>query len=713
MILKSFLLGNLLSLCMKIINSVSAASLGVAKNVVRLYYGFLTTFSIGPSYLFLLRARVIKERTEKEIYYAPLHLALGRPHTITVLVLPYLLFHFFWNNHKNFYDYGSTTRHSMRNLSIQCVFLNDLIFQLFNHFILPSSTLSRLVNIYMFRCNNKMFFITSSFVGWLIGHILFMKWVGLIPSPIVTKKIKEETSETEEKGESEGETDVEIETISEMKRTKQEEGSIEEDPSSSLYSEENSKFEILKLKEDKDLLWFEKPLVTLLLDYKRWNRPVRYIKNDQFEDAIRDEIDGKERISFTYPPSFSIYLEMIKGKILLSTTEKPSSEEFLNMIEAFSEEGWIWINKFHNILPTNYQELHHQRIIKESIGIKEIRKEVPQWSYKLITSLDQQDGTILEETAKGHHEIRSRKANHVVIFKYTERKNSTMNTNDEVEEVHVCPTLCTKADFRRDIFKGSMRAHRRKTGIWEPFQTNIHSPLFFLDKIYKKEEAKEKDKKRKKKGEENDRLAVGKSWDTVLFGFFSKKKRIKELGKVNPILLVGLRKVYEWSENKKISLKENQVVHESSSQIRSMSWTNNSLTEKKKKQKIWLIGQIRSAKNFWRIFQRRSDRLIRKRHSFLNFLIEKIYMDTLLYLINIPRINTQFSLDLKKRRDWALSNISNKNLHHFCTPIDLLSQAYPIIKLSKTAIFIIFFSPIQLLFNRNLSQLLNRKHFSL
>nr|VDD26833.1 unnamed protein product [Brassica rapa] len=37
------------------------------------------------------------------IYYAPLHLALGRPHTITVLALPYLLFHFFWNNHKHFF----------------------------------------------------------------------------------------------------------------------------------------------------------------------------------------------------------------------------------------------------------------------------------------------------------------------------------------------------------------------------------------------------------------------------------------------------------------------------------------------------------------------------------------------------------------------------------------------------------------------------------
>ncbi|KAJ4699653.1 hypothetical protein OWV82_026433 [Melia azedarach] len=299
MIFQSFILGNLVSLCMKIINSVV---------VVGLYYGFLTTFSIGPSYLLLLQARVMEEGeegTEKKvsattgfiagqlmmfisIYYAPLHLALGRPHTITVLALLYLLFHFFWNNHNHFVDYGSTTRNSMRNLSIQCVFLNNLIFQLFNYFILPSSMLARLVNIYMFRCNNKMLFVTSSFVGWLIGHILFMKWVGLVlvwiqqknsirsnrsnvlirfnkyfvlvselrnsiarsfsillfitciyylgrmPSPIFTKKLKE-TSETEE------ETDVEIETTFERRGTKQEqeeEVSTEEDPSPSLFSEE-------------------------------------------------------------------------------------------------------------------------------------------------------------------------------------------------------------------------------------------------------------------------------------------------------------------------------------------------------------------------------------------------------------------------------------------------------------------------------------------
>nr|BDY08848.1 Ycf1 protein [Lysimachia alfredii] len=462
MILKSFLLGNLVSLCLKIINSVV---------VVGLYYGFLTTFSIGPSYLFLLRAQVMEEGTEKKvsattgfitgqlmmfisIYYAPLHLALGRPHTITVLALPYLLFHFFWNNHKNFFDYGSTTRNSMRNLSIQCVFLNHLIFQLFNHFILPSSMLARLVNIYMFRCNNKMLFVTSSFVGWLIGHSLFMKCLGLvlvwirqnrsirsnvlirsnkylvselrhsmarifsillfitcvyylgrIPSPILTKKLKE-TSKTEER---------DVETTYETKRTKQEqEGSTEEDPSPSLFSEEkedpnkidetkesrvnrkektkdeflkktyytnrkiyeasyieknrneeNVKFKILE-NQNKDLFWFEKSFVTLLFNYNRWNRPLRYIKNNGFENAIRNEMSQyffytcqnyeKKNISFSFPPSLSTFLEMIQRKIPVSIIEKNElynywvytnqekkknlNNELINRIEALDKKSF-------------------------------------------------------------------------------------------------------------------------------------------------------------------------------------------------------------------------------------------------------------------------------------------------------------------------------------------------------------------------------------
>nr|QKV48068.1 hypothetical protein RF1 [Tipularia josephi] len=419
MILKSFLLGNPLSLYMKIINSVV---------VVGLYYGFLTTFSIGPSYLFLLRARVMEEGTEKEvsattgfiagqlmmfisIYYAPLHLALGRPHTITVLVLPYLLFHFFWNNHKNFFDYGSTTRNSMRNLSIQCVFLNNLIFQLFNHFILPSSTLVRLVNIYMFRCNNKILFLTSSFLGWLIGHILFMKWVGLVlfwirqnhsirsnkylvselrnsmarifsillfitcvyylgrmPSPIVTKKLKEkEISETEEGGSTEEKTSEEKEDLDKIDETEEIRMNGKEKTKDEFHFQEaryqdspvyeysdleihQENWELGRLKEEKKKRinkMIETTFVSFLFNYKRWNRPLRYIKNENLENALRNEMSqfffftctsaGKQIISFTYPPSLSTFSEMLEQRISLYIIEKLYDEDLYN--------SWISTNE--------------------------------------------------------------------------------------------------------------------------------------------------------------------------------------------------------------------------------------------------------------------------------------------------------------------------------------------------------------------------------
>nr|YP_009893298.1 Ycf1.2 [Cardamine glanduligera]QKK39671.1 Ycf1.2 [Cardamine glanduligera] len=478
MVFQSFILGNLVSLCMKIINSVV---------VVGLYYGFLTTFSIGPSYLFLLRARVMdegEEGTEKKvsattgfiagqlmmfisIYYAPLHLALGRPHTITVLALPYLLFHFFWNNHKHFFDYGSTTRNEMRNLRIQCVFLNNLIFQLFNHFILPSSMLARLVNIYMFRCNNKMLFVTSSFVGWLIGHILFMKWVGLvlvwiqqnnsirsnvlirsnkykflvselrnsmarifsillfitcvyylgrIPSPIFTKKLKgtSETGGTKQDQEVSteeapfpslfSEEREDLDKIDEMeeirvngkdKINKDAEFHVRTYYNYKTVSEnldgnkENSNLEFFKIKKKEDrvfFLWFEKPFVTLVFDYKRWNRPNRYIKNDKIENTVRNEMsqyffytcqsDGKERISFTYPPTLSTFFEMIQKKIPSFTREKKTSDqvstywswslineekkenlkkEFLNRIEALDKEWSV-----ENILEKTTRFCHNE-----------------------------------------------------------------------------------------------------------------------------------------------------------------------------------------------------------------------------------------------------------------------------------------------------------------------------------------------------------------
>nr|YP_010924309.1 Ycf1 protein [Wunderlichia mirabilis]WKB11068.1 Ycf1 protein [Wunderlichia mirabilis] len=666
MILKSFLLGNLVSLCMKIINSVV---------VVGLYYGFLTTFSIGPSYLFLLRAHVMEEGeegTEKKvsattgfitgqlimfisIYYAPLHLALGRPHTITVLALPYLLFHFFCNNHKHFFDYGSTTRNSMRNLSIQCVFLNNLIFQLFNHFILPSSMLARLVNILLFRCNSKMLFVTSSFVGWIIGHILFMKWIrlvlvwirqnrsirkyirsnkylvpeffnsmsmagifsifllitcvyylGRIPSPIFSKKLNQ--------------------------LDKMEEEEEEFDNNKSVYymygNQENLKFKILdknKKDEEKDFFLFEKPLLTFFFDYNRWNRPLRYIRktNKKFKGSVRKEAsqyffytcqsDGKQRISFTYPPSLSTFGEMIARRISLSTLEKLSADElytewlytnkqknnnlnneFLNRIEALetvflslniletktrlcnaetkNKKNFLVklcnaetknknnclvkmydpflngmyrgrmkklfsssiinetsienctetseLNKIYDILlPYPNSREYEQKIErsekkqgkidsnnrvnflfnailtnpkrqKKSIGINEISKKPPRWSYKLINELEQYFKKRRKEQGimQGlDHQLRTRRFKRIAFLTRSKRtfKNSHFKSYNLYRRFNRDLGLISyleESDFRRAVIKGSMRTQRRKMVIWGPSQGNPHSPLF-LEKM--------------------------------------------------------------------------------------------------------------------------------------------------------------------------------------------------------------------------------------
>nr|WPR14620.1 hypothetical chloroplast RF1 [Bretschneidera sinensis] len=246
--------------------------------------------------------------------------------------------------------------------------------------------------------------------------------------------------------------------------------------------------------------------------------------------------------------------------------------------------GTFWINKIHSILlNTDYHEFEQtseaqikilkllfdavitdpndQTIRKNSIGIKEISKKVPRWSYKLIDDLEQLEGDN-EENVTADHEISSRKAKRVVIFTdnqpnndndiYTNTKDT--NNSDQRDEVALI-RYSQQSDFRRDIIKGSMRAQRRKTVIWELFQANVHSPLF-LDRIdkplyfsfdisgrmklifrnwmwknkeksisdynyteekTKKVEKKEEDKREKYKREEKTRIEIAEAWDSLLF----------------------------------------------------------------------------------------------------------------------------------------------------------------------------------------------------
>nr|WRY72287.1 hypothetical chloroplast RF19 [Sclerocactus unguispinus]WRY72302.1 hypothetical chloroplast RF19 [Sclerocactus unguispinus] len=274
------------------------------------------------------------------------------------------------------------------------MFLINLLFQLLNHFFFPSSMLTRLVSIYMFRYNNKMLFVASSFVGWLIGQILFMKWVrfllvwlqenylirakiyifsnkylfyafriyrdalfdlrtsmnefssilvfftclcifGRMPLPLLTHKIEPDILPKKE--------DVELKKTPEEE--KEEKRIIEK-----YYGKDISNIE--PPGEGRKIpLWFEKTsFIFLLFDYNRWNRPVRHIRNPKFEKAVRNEMsqfyfdtcpnDGKLRISFSCPPSLTLFWKMIQRKITFlktSTTEDSIYDELYDY--------WIYTNE--------------------------------------------------------------------------------------------------------------------------------------------------------------------------------------------------------------------------------------------------------------------------------------------------------------------------------------------------------------------------------
>lgn len=130
-----------------------------------LYYGFLTTLPIGPSQILSIRAFLLEGNLSGtvavsglilgqliiflSIYYSPLYTLLLKPHTVTLLVLPYLLF--YWYRIKDLLDYQSLRPiNSIKDSRIYKIFFDSFIFQLLNPVLLPSPILVRLINLFFF-----------------------------------------------------------------------------------------------------------------------------------------------------------------------------------------------------------------------------------------------------------------------------------------------------------------------------------------------------------------------------------------------------------------------------------------------------------------------------------------------------------------------------------------------------------------------------------
>jgi len=237
-------------------------------------------------------------------------------------------------------------------------------------------------------------FLTSVFGGWLIGNIFFIKWIefiliwiqqnnvikskerirsnkyilsefrtsmsqlfivflfltclyylGRTPLPFLIKKKRSKTKENSEIEKKK----FDVERISETTRTeKKKKISFENDTSSYLFATKGKNSNKINETEDKKKLVSNKSLVTIFFDFKRWKQPLRYIKNARFENVVRNETsqfffdtctnDGKERISFTYPPNLSTFRKMMEKKMDSFTTEKILYDEFYNYWNFQNEE---------------------------------------------------------------------------------------------------------------------------------------------------------------------------------------------------------------------------------------------------------------------------------------------------------------------------------------------------------------------------------------
>ncbi|KAI5431014.1 hypothetical protein KIW84_035239 [Lathyrus oleraceus] len=236
--------------------------------VIGLYYGFLTTIAIGPSYVLLIQAHVMeKEAFETEIaattgfitgrlmifisiYYTPLHLALNRPHTVSFLQVPYLFFYFLYHNENHFY---------------RSAWVSDLSSGYKDPVLVDSG----------YKNPNS---IRNS------------------PSPYYYGA---------EMGDYDENREEEIQAAIDPNETNQEDIIV--------YLSQNEKKETtsnnINIDKNKKLAPLEKSLVTTLFDYNRWSRPLRYIENHKFNRIEKDEnsqfffqtceSDGKKRISFT------------------------------------------------------------------------------------------------------------------------------------------------------------------------------------------------------------------------------------------------------------------------------------------------------------------------------------------------------------------------------------------------------------------------------
>nr|AJE61701.1 conserved hypothetical protein Ycf1 [Plagiogyria glauca] len=351
-----------------ILNTLSLAWAKVAGPYVvfGLYYGLLTTLPVGPSQILCIRAFVMGGSLSGivalsgsmmgqlllilSIFRSPIYILLSKPHLLTVVVVPYMFL--FWFRTKDLPDYQSLRPiTSLRDSRMGNLFLNSFIFQILNPILLPSPVLARLIHLFLFRYSNNVIFLISSFLGWLVGHILFSYLSRLLvvrvekDSPILYLLVKRVIHRT-------------FSIIPVINVTfylgrapvsfwtrKFQDDSVDNDLS------------YWGIPFTELLWWILKPWPISFYDPCRTNRPLRFKKNSRFDgiSLVKKRVstyffdkcltDGKQRLSFTALPSSSIFERQLEESLENSDVSMRTSPSYRDWIlerfarnEAFQKE---------------------------------------------------------------------------------------------------------------------------------------------------------------------------------------------------------------------------------------------------------------------------------------------------------------------------------------------------------------------------------------
>nr|QYB21060.1 hypothetical protein RF1 [Austrocedrus chilensis]BBN66452.1 hypothetical protein [Austrocedrus chilensis] len=166
-----------------------------------LYYGFLSTLPIGPAQIYYIRSMLIDDKiidhkknqiipvgklvlsgsllaqivVFSSIYFDPIYAGIFKPHTMTFLLVPVLIFIIIRLTCLPWLLKNSGTE-----------FFLGVALQLLNPALFGKSVYTRLMNMMLFRYSGNFVFLLSTAAGWLSGQILFVKMTKIFCSRVKT-----------------------------------------------------------------------------------------------------------------------------------------------------------------------------------------------------------------------------------------------------------------------------------------------------------------------------------------------------------------------------------------------------------------------------------------------------------------------------------------------------------------------------------------------